>query len=418
MSLAALLEELLPPDWRRDLTVEPIEGGFRARFRDGEGRAHAIEVKRGADRCLLRGPALGYSYASSPHADVARFRALFERLAADESALLGCMEAPIAAEVVVHLRESKIRAPIEVPDRAHVYLYFEARCAQACQFCQEPAWREQPEDRRRHLALAGAHRAGTDFVGSGGLDALLNELGARGGALTIHGHDWAMHPRLEELLDRLVTEERVPISLLGPSTRLADPALAARVASIKTLKKLTLTLLAADPSRHDAIAGAPGSGDRVLAAIDALRAHGVEPIVNVVLTADVVEGLPALLALLDRRQLRAALLGFVPDRGPLALGHLFARASDIARALEGEVAARVVDSVAGLPLCALPSTLHSRASGAWPSTDRPQFDYARSCDTCSLRSRCAGVPPEYLARFGAEGLLAHPRAAGVDFGDP
>jgi hypothetical protein len=410
VTLTALIHDVLPPEWRDRVRVEPIAGGFRARFCDREGREHAIEARRSPERCLVRGPALGYSYASRPYADVAKYRAVFDLLVQREGAIVPLLDAPAAPpEPMIFVRESELREPIDVPDRAHVYLYFEARCEQSCQFCQEPHERVLEANRARHLALVDRHAHGTDFVGSGGLDRLLHTLAAKGGALTIHGHDWAQHPRLDALLDRLIREERVPIALLGPSTRLNDPSIAARVGSIKTLRRLTLTLLSADPSRHDEIAGAPGAGVNVLAAIAQLRASGVEPIVNVVLTADVVRALPDLIVYLDREHLRAALLGFVPDRGPASLAHLFAHVADIRAALEGDPALRVVESAAGLPLCALPRPLHTRASMVWPSTDRPGFVYPSACDTCADKHACAGVPREYSERFGASGTV--PREA-------
>lgn len=291
-----------------------------------------------------------------------------------------------------------------------VVLYFETRCAQSCEFCEQPRLRRTPADEASDRALVTLHRRGGDVVSSGAFDALCDAASQRTPppTLTILGHDWAQHPHRDKILARLEREATMPVRLEGPSTALADPALAARVAALPTLDQVTLTLESVDPAVHDAIVGEPGACVKVMAAIEALRARRVRVHVNCVVTARAVPGLPALIAWLNARKLQVSLLGFIPDKVSEGWDGALLPRVDVLREALAPTGRRGVDTVAqvcGLPVCAVPPLLEPRVSVEWQSPVRERRLYADACEGCSARGRCGAVTEGYLAQHGAAGLL-------------
>lgn len=299
------------------------------------------------------------------------------------------------------------RAGSEPIDR--VVVYFETYCAQACEFCELPRLRASGADEAVHRQLVALHRRGGDVVSSGFFDALCDAVAARTPtpALTVIGHDWTRHLHLERIFARLERETVVRVRLEGPSTALAHPRLAARIAALPTLDGVTLTLESIDAAVHDAIVGAPGACARVMAAIGELQSRGVRVHVNCVVTARAVPGLPALLAWLAARRVTVTLLGFLPDRvaegwdGAL-LPPVDAVRASLSRASPQSLLAVV--QVSGLPLCAVPEALVPRVSAEWQSPVREHRVFAPPCDRCSSRRRCGAVTEGYLAHHGDAGL--------------
>lgn len=459
-TLSALLRDALPDEWRHDVAASQTDGGFAVRFRDDAGRQHVLEARRcaAADPAFVRGRVLGFSYrhedaALDVGAALAGYRAVLEAFAAREEALLPWVRADAyapapgdgAAEEATAFvyetdllaraaRAARLDGPAGALGRAlddllprgrpgALHLYFKAPCAQSCEFCEEPRVRERLDQRARASLLRVQRAAGLDLVGSGLFDALLEAAGRREppARLVVTGHDWARLPGLDRLLDRLAREERVRVDFQGPSTRLADRALAQRLARLPTLGTVSLTLQSPEPAAHDAITGAPGSGAQVMAAVANLRELGVPVIINAVLTARGVDALPGLFAWLDRERLAVALRAFIPDAGLAGgwdAGAIMAPMDRLREALEADPdrTARVVAGLAGLPTCVVPRALRSRVLPAPLGNKREPARFPPGCEGCGLRPGCPGVPASYGRRFGARGLAPEgavdpPRAA-------
>ncbi len=292
----------------------------------------------------------------------------------------------------------------------HLQLYLEGRCQQRCQFCTVPLERDRPQD--------GPQPPQARLVADGVLAALLDLLASRPGSLlTLLGDDWAAHPEREAWLALLQRDHGVRIGLLGPGTALADPALRAAVANVAQLDHVTLTLQArpdteAGRACHDAVVGQVGAAALLDAAIGPLQSLGVPLAIASVVVRQSVPQLPGLLAYCAERGLQVALSGFVPDRCDLPAwqpAQHMARADEVLQALHtaGPLATQVLTRLAGLPLCAMPTSLHSRAARQWPSTDTEPWqpgDFG-PCDRCARKGACPRVPASYAAAFAAQGLV-------------
>jgi len=300
--------------------------------------------------------------------------------------------------------------PRALPARLHLYL--SNACGQACTFCEQPIlWRSAGGRARQALVHVG-QSLGADVVSTGVFDALLRVGGRRVAPLHLEvtGNDWARHPRRDRLLARLAEEQLVRVTLSGPSTALADASLARRVAALPTLEGVVLTLQSPDPARHDLCTGAPGSGARVLQALDHLCRLGVSTRVNTVLTARAVETLPALLEAISLRGLRSTLMTFVPD-GRAGGAHaipLHPRMSDVRQALESTSADALaaIERIEGLPPCAVPLALRNRLRMVWLTEHREPLAHGSRCDGCASRGACGGVVTSYLRAHGDQAL--HP----------
>jgi len=93
--LAAILREALPEAWRHEVAATLSPGGFLLRFRDADGRQHALDARelRLTPSPLVSGPALGYSYTLvDPSLDAAAvldgYRAVLTALSLREDDLL------------------------------------------------------------------------------------------------------------------------------------------------------------------------------------------------------------------------------------------------------------------------------------------------------------------------------------------
>jgi hypothetical protein len=387
-TLSGHLEACLPPGWHLDRITADAQGWLIA-VSDDAHAPHVLEIgHRPAAEALTRGASFGYSYRGRDVAadKIALYLGIFEQFRAREAVLSPLLPHPATANAAARPdrrtvtwgerallkrtagRPSQVAALLTgIPDDEGVEfrLYLETDCRQTCQFCQLPALRRRLGHRVFGMLVERRRAAGHGLVGTGVFAALLDALARRSppSALMVLGHDWGQATELEAMLTALEAQPRVGVSFMGPSTRLADPALAARICALPGLETVTLTLQSADPAVHDAIVGAPGAAVQVLAAIDNLLAHGITPGVNVVLTIDTLPGLGDLLRWTAARQLPTGLLGFVPDPGPGRIEGQVPTSDAVRRTLQCdlEAATQAVVSLRGLPERAIPQQLRDRA---------------------------------------------------------
>lgn len=286
-----------------------------------------------------------------------------------------------------------------------LHVYFEARCEQACEFCAQPVQR----DSTAHLAIAALQREVTsragDLVRGGAFEALIRACARRAAPvhLTITGHDWIAHPERDAILDVLARNPGLRLRLQGPSTALADAALARRVASLPDLAAVALTVQAGEARAHDRMVGRAGAFDAVCAAVDHLLLAGARVEVNTVLTRDALAALPSTLAWLAARELMGSLAAFSPEVALPWPGPLMPRLAALRESFstnERELLARA-SSLVGFPLCVVPPSLASRAF----AHERSTGPAARACVGCDARARCPGASRAYLDAHGEGDLV-------------
>lgn len=418
-----------------------LPGILVADCRDPRGVAHRLEARRKRDGLpsFVDSTLLSLSHARSAivadEASVQGYRTALERLASVETLIEPFLvdevdepagppatiafyrELELSRRLFLASRNRPLRMALrsileeDLPDGApaEIHLYFQHRCAQACQFCEQPRRRTKLSGRMQDMLLDAQRFVGLDLVTRGVLDLLLSEAGRREppAVVQITGDDWARHPALDDLLLAVERHPDVPVGFCGPSTRLAERALAERLARLPRLIRVTLTLQSPDQAVHDAIAGAPGSCEEVLAAIDNATALGMPLVVNVVLTEAAVDALPDTLEWLAAHGLRGHAQAFIPDRGLGTEGDAITpRADHIRSTLEnaGPRASSALASLHGVPLCAVPAGFRDRVTKALMTPERQAAAYPSSCEPCQDRASCSGVPASYVRRHGAAGL--------------
>lgn len=231
---------------------------------------------------------------------------------------------------------------------------------------------------------------------------------------------------LDGLLDDAGDLEIHDLSLYTAARPLADERLAASLRARKDLRTVVVPLFAPDAARHDARARVPGALAQTKLGLRNWRRLGGE-VWAWLQPGAALGGLAAWTARLAAEGVGRALLVHrepPPGWGGLPLEDC-ARLSDFAdAALPAARAARAAGlelSVFGLPPCVWDEGAAPRhedralydeaASGpAEPVSLRsrraPRLAFARACESCRARPRCAGVWADYLARHGEEELHA------------
>ncbi len=416
----------VPAGWRWQ-AVERRPHGWLLHIQDDQGREHAFELQPGPDEhALCRGQRWSVSHRGRvDQPDLARtYVAIARSLLGDEARLEASLEdnapaAPLPPIERVHWSETELwlrtrGQPGQVAEvlgnlPAHASLmaelYLETPCQQACDFCQQPGRRRQIHHRAGVWARDQARRWRRSLLGSGVFAELARQLANRQppATLVLTGHDWAADPELPAMLAVLANLPTLGVSLLGPGTALADPALLDAVVGLPNLHSVALTLQSADLQRHDAQVGVPGAAAKVLQALEQLQQRGVRVGVNVVLTTTALPELSGLANLAVTRGFPLSLLGFVPDRGPLDLRSRIPRWDALATVLSEVPAAsfRGLQKLSRVPLCAVPAELRDRCDA---DRSRATRHLPLVCQGCAESGRCAWVADDYLARFGSEGL--------------
>ena len=468
---ASTLATALPPGLRPGATLERFEGGLLFAFLDPDGARHCLEISLAGAPDSARTPfersgGLDYAYRAlepsregAASTDVSAFlgsyRRLIRALGPYEEGLEGWIaegadlpDPSAAGELpeqrrdlaTPHIREGALveaaleaaressgsleawldaRLPVGIPLRC--FLYLENPCQLNCEFCGLPGARpgegtDGPGGTLRHGIR---FPRGRDLIDSGALAGLLRFLRHSRplAELCVTGNDWAVHPRLADILSALEEGEGPALSLYGPSLAVADAGLFERVVALPGLRELRLSLHSEDSLVHDKVTGAPGSGERLRGLIARLGAEAphVRLRINAVLTRRVVRALPSYLAWLAKGGHRVSLLAYIPDRpdpeGPAgpqapAPSELMLPWAQVRRALAeaGPSAAQALEALIGLPVCAVPPELREHLSTHWNSAEAGAMRFPLPCEACRWRPSCMGVTASYEDRWGGEGL--------------
>jgi MoaA/NifB/PqqE/SkfB family radical SAM enzyme len=287
-------------------------------------------------------------------------------------------------------------------------------CEMACTFC--------PVKDKQH-----------EVVADGGIDHHLEdlvhqlrrarELGAS--SLELGGNDVLRFPHLHALLEEAKRLGYTHISAQSPGQSLADRAFAEAL-SRSPLDAIDVPIYGLDAAHHDAITGTPGSFDTLTQALDHARTFGRPEIRlrTLALHQDALD-LDALIAFAQKRfGLNVTLSALRPNR----VGereHLRLAASFVElKAIAHRHAARFETEG---PLCILPREqaltwsrhldarqpkihlwdlgIRGDSEDAHVKRDRERV-YLPMCDSCAVRTSCAGVLRGELDALGETGLVA------------
>lgn len=237
------------------------------------------------------------------------------------------------------------------------------------------------------------------------ISAALREARLRTDEVTLVGGEPTLHEALPEIIAEARTLGFEHVGVQTNGRRLARSLPLLRDAG---LTDLHLSLHGGSAAAHDYHTGVPGSFVSVVAALSAARALDLDVVILTVLTRSNARGLAELAQLLASRRASAWCITVPRVRGRaselfdrvvprLGVAMPFAlHAMQVAESLQLPVFVR------GAPLCVL-GPFARRAIAEQPRA------FGGACDGCSARPSCAGVEPEYLARF--EGDELSPRDA-------
>lgn len=288
-----------------------------------------------------------------------------------------------------------------------VQIYFETRCAQACEFCEEPRIRDKLPGRTVTRLLVLQHELKLDLVSSGAFEALVAAIAARGARLLLTGHDWTRHRHREQLLRILERHSGVRLRLQGPSLAFDSLEMARRIAALPALEAIWTTLQSSDPAEHDAMVGARGAHARLTRAFENLEHLKVQVQLSLVLTRRALRSLPATLRYLKQRGWTIELSAFVPDQAMGDVSDKLAPLDELRQAIEAVMpeARDTIRSLVGVPVCGVPEIMRSRVAPVLRSDKRASTEFGTECADCRMKSACSGVPAGYLRAFGTRGMV-------------
>jgi hypothetical protein len=438
-TLETLLLECLP-DGALLETVSRGRDGFVFTFFDVAKERRTIDFwdKNGSRQAYRKGSLLAFAYRPRQESanDYAREERVIAALLANEERLFNAMKSfvekteprplpgrpiflretsfalqvlrvlPRTTELSIAVRNVLDQALAMQPDASELHVYFESSCAQACEFCEEPQKRHRLDRRVVNRLLVLQHDVRLDIVSSGSLRALLATATERGLPITITGHDWTKHPHRDELLDILATLGGARFRLQGPSLAFDSRDLARRIATLPGLDWIATTLQSSDPNEHDVMVGAAGAFARLIPAIENLKGLGIRVQLTLVLTRRALRSLANTLGFLHARNWFVELAAFVPDQGMLDAGDKLAPLDELHAALEQALpAARaVVQSLVGVPPCAVPEALRSKIAPVLHTKERARAEFGAACCACTAFSICSGVPNGYGRFLGERGM--------------
>jgi hypothetical protein len=289
-----------------------------------------------------------------------------------------------------------------------VELYLLSPCVQSCSFCLYP-----------HLRGSSWDSPPVNDTPAW-VQGIIDELRARGGQsqVVLSGADVLRHPQLDAMLALFTDEHEIGLYLIGPMTRLCEPAIAQRLAAVPNFRGVHLSLFGIHPETHDRIVACPGAHAQVMAGLQQCQAHDVSVSINTIVTPENVEEQPELLSHLDSLGLRTILSLYYPENhgydsetysgrnGPpiswrdvvferLIVGpDALLKVCDQLSEAEAKVASAHNISHCWIPQRLRPVLLES------PSPREGHFTHPPPCEACTERLRCPGITVPALEFLG------------------
>jgi MoaA/NifB/PqqE/SkfB family radical SAM enzyme len=306
------------------------------------------------------------------------------------------LAAPLPQQIESELvQPSRARGPSgEAIRDAIVRVVF--HCNQACRFCFVST----------HLPEAGAER----------VERAIREAAARGERIVLSGGEPTLSPDLlsHVRLSRALSREHV--TLQTNAVRCADRSFAKALREAG-LDEATVSLHGATAATSDAITEAPGTFDKTLLGIDALRDAGVLVTLNFVICGRNAHELPAYVELVAARwpgvPVNVSFVAASTDVVPRD-AETIPRYSDVAphlaaamsRAEALGVKVHGFEAMCGMPLCVAPvDPRRYLADTPIPEGfDGGEFVRTEACEGCLVRSVCWGLRKGYAALHGTSEL--------------
>jgi hypothetical protein len=269
-------------------------------------------------------------------------------------------------------------------------------CDGACVFCaQEGLEPTRQGDAQVERQLDAARTGGADGV-------------------TFVGGEPAVDGRLEAFVARARSLGFARVGVQTNGFALAAPGRVEALAQAG-LSDVHLSIHAAEARAHDWHAGRAGAFEAAMRTFSAARAARLQVVVTTVVTRSSFRGLAPMPRLLASRGASGWCLQVPRWRGRAATG---ADRVVPRLALALPFALHALNAAGALGLPAFVSGAPSCLLGPWASRalEVEPRGSGEACDGCPARASCAGVDPEYLARFG-EGELGRCEAVARDGGD-
>jgi MoaA/NifB/PqqE/SkfB family radical SAM enzyme len=268
-------------------------------------------------------------------------------------------------------------------------------CNQSCSFCFVSTHLPQMKDETTRAAIV--------------------EAGRRGAKIVISGGEPTLNPKLVEYVALAKTHSRRRVQLQTNATRLDDAGLVRDLVAAG-LDDAFVSLHGATAEVSDRVTDAPGTFARTVVGIDNLVASSVLTVLNFVFCQYNYREFPAFARLVVARWPRAKLnVSFVAPSADVVPRDraLIPRYSDVmpylsegvALALAAGVQVVGFESMCGLPLCLVPSSVEDVAAPEVPAGfDRGEFVKADACRSCRLDGRCYGLRRGYAEMYGTDEL--------------
>ena len=307
--------------------------------------------------------------------------------------LISTVEDQIARELVTPNRVRDSTHGVDLEEDIIRVLF---QCNQSCRFCFVSTHLPAADDEAVEAAIRGA--------------------GAKGHKITLSGGEPLLHPRIVHFVRLAKSVSTHPVLLQTNATRLAQNDLACTLAEAG-LEEAFVSLHGATAEVFDAITDAPGTFEKTLLGLDALREAGIRTQINFVVCQANLHELKAWVTLVaERWPVAFANISFVaPSTDVVPREHaLVPRYAEVvpvlaeALALANSYGIEIggFESMCGIPLCLVPNSLARFAELAIvpPGFDAGEFIKTNACAQCSLSSRCFGIRRGYVALHGEHEL--------------